>query len=357
MGHHLLANLCAQGQDLSHQVSMVSVMSESAQLVRQWKLLQMLEVSRIGCSIHELVSQAEVSEKTIRRDLKVLQTVFNITERIDNSRQKRWCMKPIADQLGFNLTELMSLHFSHQFLEPLAGTPFWEGNRSVFRKIKGALGDREIRYVEKLSAGIKVTTAGAGNYEQRGQLIDNLMVAIEDRKVALIVYQSMQATEPVEQEVYPLGLIHHRGSLYLIAWSSRREEVRNFKVDRIDEVDVQNLKYTVPADFDLSDWLSKSFGVWRSGNENLQTIRIHFANEAARYVQESTWHESQQLFPQPDGSLIALFGLPDTLEIKRWIMSFGPGATVLEPQSLVDEVAADLAAMLRSYEPHKEAKS
>ena len=89
------------------------------------------------------------------------------------------------------------------------GTACWhtilEGNRSVFRKIKGALGDREIRYVEKLSSGIKVTTAGAGNYEQRGQLIDNLMVAIEDRKVALIVYQSMQATEPVEQEVYPLA--------------------------------------------------------------------------------------------------------------------------------------------------------
>ena len=83
----------------------------------------------------------------------------------------------------------------------------------------------------------------------------------------------MQATEPVEQEVYPLGMVHHRGSLYLIAWSSRRFEVRNYKVDRIDEAAVQNLQYTVPADFDLGAWLSKSFGVWRSGSEDLQTIR------------------------------------------------------------------------------------
>lgn len=328
---------------------MVAVMTESAQLVRQWKLLQLLEVSRMGRSIHELVSQTEVSEKTIRRDLKVLQTVFHITERVDNSRQRRWCMEPIADQLGFNLTELLSLHFSRQFLEPLVGTPFWEGNRSVFRKIKGALGEKGLRYVEKLSAGIHVTVVGSGNYEQRGQLIDDLMVAIEDRKVALIVYQSMQATEPVEQEVYPLGLIHHRGSLYLIAWSSRREEVRNFKVDRIDDVDVQNLKYTVPADFDLSDWLSKSFGVWRSGNENLQTIRIHFAKESARYVQESTWHESQRFEPQPDGTVIAEFQLPDIEEILKWILSFGSNATALEPPALVERINNEVQEMLKAY--------
>ncbi|MEQ9410327.1 MAG: WYL domain-containing transcriptional regulator [Fuerstiella sp.] len=325
-------------------------MSESPQLVRQWKILQLLEASRRGCAIQELVAEAEVSDKTVRRDIKVLQTVFDITERTGHGGVKRWSMKPLAEQLGFNLTELLSLYLSQQFLEPLAGTPFWEGNRSVFRKIQGALGDNAVRYLQKLSAGIRSTTAGASDYRQRGIMIDRLMVAIEDRKVTLIVYQSMQATEPVEQEVYPLGLVHHRGSLYLIAWSSRREEVRNFKVDRIDEVEPQNLRYEVPEDFDLNTWLSKCFGIWRSGSEHLQKIRVHFCRDAARYVQESTWHESQQFEAQPDGSVIAEFQLPDLQEIKRWIMSFGPGARVLEPPELIDEIAADLTAMQQSYE-------
>ena len=43
----------------------------------------------------------------------------------------------------------------------------------------------------------------------------------------------------------------------------------------------------------------------------------------------------EQLTPPSDGSLIAEFRLPDTQEIKRWIMSFGPNAKVLEPQELV----------------------
>lgn len=267
----------------------------------------MLEGSRFGCTVQELVSETDVSDKTIRRDLRLLQTVFEISEKTGDGGIKRWQMKAWSEQTGFNLTELLSLHFSQQFLEPLVGTPFWQGNRSVFQKIKAALGENAIRYIEKLTAGVHATRIGVSNYQTRGQMIDQLLVAIEDHKVTLITYQSMQATEPVEQEVYPLGMVHHRGSLYLIAWSSRRFEVRNYKVDRIDEAAVQNLQYTVPADFDLGAWLSKSFGVWRSGSEDLQTIRIHFARSASRYVQESTWHESQQLFPQPDGTVIAEF--------------------------------------------------
>lgn len=324
-------------------------MPESSQLHRQWKILQLLEVSRRGCTVQELVTEAEVSDKTIRRDLKLLQTVFEISETTGDGGVKRWRMKPLAQQMGFNLTELLSLHLSQQFLEPLAGTPFWAGNRSVFRKVKGALGENALRYIHKLSAGIRSTNVGAGDYQKRGDLIDRLMVAIEDHKVTLIVYQSMQATEPVEQEVYPLGLIHHRGSLYLIAWSSRRSEVRNYKVDRIDDAAVQNLQYSVPSDFDLADWLSKSFGVWRSGSEDLQTIRIQFTHSAARYIQESTWHETQQLFPQPDGTMIAEFHLPDIEEILKWILSFGSNATALEPPALIERINEEVQQMLRSY--------
>jgi len=66
-------------------------------------------------------------------------------------------------------------------------------------------------------------------------------------------------------------------------------------------------------------------------------------------VKESRWHGSQKLTTQPDGSLIAEFSLPDTQEIKRWIMSFGPSAKVLGPEALVEEIANDLQRMLWTY--------
>ena len=258
-------------------------------------------------------------------------------------------MKPLSAQLGFCLTDLLSIHMARQFLEPLAGTPFWEGYRRVQQKVRGAVGDNGLRYIEKLSRTVAATSQGISDYHQRGELIDRLMVAIEDRRVSLIVYQSDQATEPVEQEVYPQGFVFHRGSLYLIAWSSRRAEIRTYKMDRIDDVHSTNLKATIPQDFNLADWLEHSFGVFQSGSGRLQTIRIRFTRDVARYVQESRWHKSQKLTPQKDGSLIAEFQLTDTTEIKRWIMSFGPGATVLEPAALVEEIFEDLETMRGLY--------
>lgn len=59
---------------------------------------------------------------------------------------------------------------SQQFLEPLAGTPFWLGNRSVLRKVKGAIGENAVRYIEKLSAGLHITSIGASDYSQRAEL-------------------------------------------------------------------------------------------------------------------------------------------------------------------------------------------
>jgi predicted DNA-binding transcriptional regulator YafY len=43
-------------------------------------------------------------------------------------------------------------------------------------------------------------------------------------------------------------------------------------------------------------------------------------------------------------------------ELRSWILSFGPSAEVIEPESLRAEVAKDLAAALARYAPPPAAK-
>lgn len=332
-------------------------MNDSKTLIRQWRLLQFLADARQGYTVKELHQEMCVSVETIRRDLKDLTVArFRVCETVGYRGLKRWRVEGFEDQFGFTITDLLSIYMGRQILESLAGTPFWDGQQKVFSKIRGALGEQGIRYLQKLSASLHATTVGVSDYSKRSDMIDELMVAVEDRLISLIVYQSDQATEPVEQEVYPLGFVFHRGSLYLVAWSSRRSEIRTFKMDRIEDVHSTKLPAVVPGDFDLAEWLEHSFGVYRSNTDTLQIIRIHFAREAARYVEESRWHRSQKLTPQPDGSLIAEFCLTDTQEIKRWIMSFGPNAKVMEPTELAEEIADDLQTMLDAYRRGLEAR-
>jgi proteasome accessory factor B len=87
--------------------------------------------------------------------------------------------------------------------------------------------------------------------------------------------------------------------LYLVASSCDAKELRHFKVDRIDEVDVSAFPFQMPENFQLDDHFAKSFGVFHGD----VLIRIKFLPRVARYVAESKWHESQRLTPQKDGSL------------------------------------------------------
>ncbi len=173
---------------------------------------------------------------------------------------------------------------------------------------------------------------------------------MEDRRRVLVSYQSQEATEPIEQELGPQGFIWHNGSLYLIAWSARREEIRNYKVDRIQSAEIgSDLRYAVPEDFSLEDWQKRAFGVFRGDGDQSWSIRIHFTREAARYVQESWWHDSQRFVSGLEGSVEMQLELSDLSSVTKWILSFGRNAIALDPPELVDRVRGELLQMLNSY--------
>ncbi len=83
-------------------------------------------------------------------------------------------MEWFEQHFGLTITELLSVYMGRPFLEPLAGTPFWEGQRKVFRKIRGAPGEQAVRYLQKLSAALHASSVGASDYSQRGDMIDQL---------------------------------------------------------------------------------------------------------------------------------------------------------------------------------------
>ena len=205
---------------------------------------------------------------------------------------------------------------------------------------------------------LQTTDFGSSDYTKRGRMIDSLLVAMEDRKRVLVVYQSMQATEPVEQELGPQGFVFHNGSLYVIAWSSRRQEIRNYKLDRITEVTVgDELQYAIPDDFNLQDWQQSAFGAYHSGNTEIHTVRIRFHRDASRYVQEGLWHNSQSFECMPDGSCILTIQVGDFSPVMKWILSFGTNAFALEPQELVQQIEQEIQHMAQSYTQPKEIKS
>jgi predicted DNA-binding transcriptional regulator YafY len=150
-----------------------------------------------------------------------------------------------------------------------------------------------------------------------------------------------------------LGLIWHNGSLYLIAWSQKRGEVRNYKVDRVLSAEAEggpSNQFEIPAGFSLESWQETAFGVYRGTGARMWEIRVRFRAGAARYVQESWWHGTQRFAELPDGGVELQLRLNELTAVSKWILGFGSSATVLAPVELQQMVRAEATALLRDLD-------
>ena len=78
-------------------------------------------------------------------------------------------------------------------------------------------------------------------------------------------------------------------------------------------------------------------------------VRIRFEKRWRTYVEEHIWHPSQSLEKARGGGIELAMQVGGTAELRQWILSFGAGAEVLEPESLRDEVRAELEGALSRY--------
>jgi predicted DNA-binding transcriptional regulator YafY len=325
-------------------------MNDEPTIARQWRMLRTLGARRHGIVVRDLAREFGVSEKTIRRNLQELQRVgFPIHETTGERGRKIWRLADhaVVPPLCFNYDEAIVLHLARPFLEPLAGTVLWEAAHRALDKIKATLNETAREYLEQFPRVFGCTTHGNSNYENKAEIIDTLTVAAEDRNVVLLTYQSQHATEPATRDIYPYGLKRHKGSLYLVAFAVEHEEIRHYKVNRVEAAELTPFVFQKPADFDISTYLAESFGIF-GGSDDI-TVVVKVLPAAARYASESVWHASQVLTKQRDGSLMVHFRLSSTVEIKSWVLSFGANAVVLEPASFRAEMAAELEQMARFY--------
>lgn len=325
-------------------------MPDDTAMFRQWVLLKTLSASRAGLSIREMSSQAGVNAKTIRRDLELFRRLgFPLDESTGAFGRKTWRIVSPAGQppLAFSVDEALALLLGRRFLEPLAGTPFWEAAQRAFRKVRSALGPTALAYFERSGARFHFTAGSAERYAPRYACIDTLLQGIEDARAVHILYQSERATEPAWRDVYPYLWTFHKHALYLLAHDPSEGRVKTYKLDRIEEAELTNFPFPRPDEATLTAMLKTSFGVFQGDGDH--RVKVRFAPSAARYVREGTWPCCQCLTPQRDGSLLAEFRLSALEEIKAWILSFGPRAVVLEPAELRREIADELAVLLDAY--------
>ena len=319
-------------------------MPRGDQLTRQWRLVHLL-AGHLGRTLAQLAGELGVAKRTVQRDIETLSVAgFPVTSETRNGTVFWHFMEGFHAEapIALTLTEQMALYFSKGLFKPLQGTPIYESLETAMQKIGSQLPAQSFRFLRGLDQGISVSSFGLKDFSHSKEVIDTLTRAVFNKFTVRILHRSPQRVKPIEREVNPYRLWYVNNGLYLVGHDHRENALRTFAVERIQSAKLTNRRFEIPPDFSFDEFQKTAFNViWGEPQE----VKIRFSAVQAPYIRERTWHPSQQIENEQDGSIIITLHVADLDEVKRWLIGFGAEAGVLGPEKLQIEIADECRRM------------
>ncbi len=318
------------------------------QLARQWQLIQRLAHSRAGVGLDVLARDLECTRRTVYRDLDALQYAGFpvVSEKRDGRVFYRFLDTFRLGDAPFTADEVLALAFSEDLLRTLEGTVFHDSVHSALRKIRAGLGPELSGFLERLGESFRVLPGPHKRYAEFRDTIQTLNAAVLGRRTLRMRYRTGRTGKRATRDLDPYRVWYRAGGLYVVGFDHKSDEIRTFAVDRIEALSATERRFRPRDDFDFEAWTASAFGVVA---EPALAVRIRFDRRWATHVRERTWHPSQTLAPAPAGGVELQMEVGGVEELRQWILSFGAGAEVLEPESLREDVARELRAALEPY--------
>tara|TARA_B100000029_G_scaffold114198_1_gene106685 strand:- start:650 stop:1684 length:1035 start_codon:yes stop_codon:yes gene_type:complete len=337
-------------------------MARNEQLVRQHKVLQILERSRFGRTLQEirddLVDELGLSSlhtRSVRRDLEALQAAGIDVDSHETQRGKVWKLGPQfrgSQPITATASELLALSIGRELLYPLSGTPFWIGIESFWSKITEQMPPAVWQHYERFRSMLYVRGTPAKSYRKQEGIIRTINRAIQQHRVVCIAYQGLSETKPRSREIEPYAVVVYHSSLYIVAAAREvpendPERVRHWKLDRFRKAEATDVYFKPQQEFDLHEHLSQRLGIF--GGAKPKNFRIHISPFAASWVLEDPWHPNQEVEKHRDGSITLKVRTAHEMDIIPRVLAMGTEAEILSPKSCRDKIAKTIREMGKAY--------
>jgi predicted DNA-binding transcriptional regulator YafY len=309
-------------------------------LSKSQKVVRMLEWMQLpsGVLAVEVQARLDLDSRSLRRylaDLKGLGLPI-----IDKGRgpKRRLRIDPSYRRRGVELTllEAVSLRFGRTLFNFLGGTRFASDLDDALERLTPFIRQADAERVADLDKKILAVPEHAKDYEEMGELLDDVLTALLYQAPAEAKY-ARPTGEVRSLLLHPYTLVTYRQGLYLFALDVQAERVKTYAVDRFQSFDpVRGERFEVPAEYDPDDLVKDCFGII-SGP--IHTVELRFTEKVAPYIRERIWHRSQTIHTEWDGSVVLTMTVGLSPELTQWILGFGPDVKVVRPRPLATTVA------------------
>ena len=293
----------------------------------------------------DLAATFEVSKRTIYRDMLAL---MELGVPVISSPGEGYALDEgyFLPPLSFNTDESIVLLLGTDFMQQTFDAQYQSAARSATSKIRAVLSQRLRDEVDDLQTSMRFIAVNPSDSIAHPETLQQLRRAIIQHHTVRLDYHTRSATNQdvagskTTRDVDPYALVHLDNAWYLSGYCHLRHDTRNFRLDRIDRLQVLLAAFTRPDDFRVGP---------KPPTEKDITARVLFKPAVARWVQEDSFFYIVNMENQPDGLLVTLRVRQES-DLLQWLLGWGANVRVLEPISLQQRIAAELASAIRQYQ-------
>lgn len=309
---------------------------------RLFTLIMLLQ-SRPNWQAAELAAKLEVSPRTVHRYFKMLDEmgIPVYTTRGPGggfSLVRGYKLPPLL----FTAEEASALYLGANLVKDILGQTYAEAATAATAKLDNVL-PADIR--EEIAHTRRTLVLDGFSYRRSTRTDKHLHIirqSLQLKRSLLMQYTSRSKSETIERRLDPYGLSLQWGMWYLAGFCHLRQELRTFRVERIQTARLTEFEYEIPEDFSIRTYL-RQMAYEPKINVELEILPPLFELIKEQYC---GWMTLSEL---PNGNLHAAFSVHGSGWINRFIINLGENARIISPPELIESTKALAAGILKRY--------
>jgi proteasome accessory factor B len=301
---------------------------------------ELLLLSPAGLSVAELASQLLVNRRTVYRDIDFLSAQGVPLWQEDG-------------RFGLNRTRYLAtvrLSYQEAMALVLAGLllarTLDERNPHVIaalRRLATTLPDIPAAHLKRAAERVEAYRYNTAQVA----ILETIAEGWGSGRKVKIGYRSPRSGELRYRVIAPYTLEPTASGIYIICHDKWADDIRTFKLARLENAQLVDESYAIPSDFDPEAHLATSWGIM--SGERVSEVALRFTSTARPFVVERQWHPSQRIEDAPDGGCLLRVQVSEPLEMQPWIRSWGAQVEVLTPEWLRERIANELRQAAEQY--------
>jgi predicted DNA-binding transcriptional regulator YafY len=293
----------------------------------------------------------EIHRRSVQRDLEVLSLSFPGLSCDRASKPYGWSWDrdaPLLDIPSMSVSTAMTLELVRSFiLQTLPRSTMkslqahFERARETLENSGGRLASwpRKVRVIPRGQPLVPPTVSET--------VLDVVYAALLEGKRFATRYRKRGARQDQDYEVSPLGLVVRNGVLMLVCRMGEGSEIKHMVLHRMTSATPLDKAASTPAGFSLQQHIEQGGVAFGYGSS--VKLRLLLRADAAITLRETPLSADQNISPAKGGDELVCATVPDTLELRAWIASYGGLAEVLGPPELRKHMAGVAKEMAERY--------